>query len=80
MKKLEEVNQWYSLGIQLNVPISDLVKIEQTYTLLDKQKREMLLKWYSLGNDVSWQSLIRALYGIEEICLANKIASQLGKH
>ena len=79
VKKLTDVNQWFSLGIQLSVPIADLKKIDINYSDLDRKKAEMLFKWQRLGKGVSWQSLIRALNGIEEIGLARTLASQLGK-
>ena len=77
--KLTDVDQWFSLGIQLSVPIADLKKIDVDYTGLDRKKAEMLFKWQRLGKGVSWQSLIRALNGIDEIGLARTLASQLGK-
>ena len=77
--KLTDVDQWFSLGIQLSVPIADLKKIDANYSDLDRKKAEMLFKWQKLGKGVSWQSLIRALNGIEEIGLARTLASQLGK-
>ena len=77
--KLRDVDQWFSLGIQLSVPIADLKKIDVDYTGSDRKKAEMLFKWQRLGKGVSWQSLIRALNGIEEIGLARTLASQLGK-
>ena len=79
VKKLTDVDQWFSLGIQLSVPIADLKKIDINYSDLDRKKAEMLFKWQRLGKGVSWQSLIRALIGIEEIGLARTLASQLGK-
>ena len=77
--KLTDVDQWFSLGIQLSVPIADLKKIDVNYSYLDRKKAEMLFKWQRLGKGVSWLSLIRALNGIEEIGLARTLASQLGK-
>ena len=79
VKKLTDVDQWFSLGIQLSVPITDLKKIDVDYTGSDRKRAEMLFKWQRLGKGVSWQSLIRALNGIEEIGLARTLASQLGK-
>ena len=79
VKKLTDVDQWFSLGIQLSVPIADLKKIDVDYTGSDRKRAEMLFKWQRLGKGVSWQSLIRALIGIEEIGLARTLASQLGK-
>ena len=79
VKKVTDVDQWFSLGIQLSVPIADLKKIDVDYTGSDRKKAEMLFKWQKLGKGVSWQSLIRALIGIEEIGLARTLASQLGK-
>ena len=79
VKKLTDVDQWFSLGIQLSVPIADLKKIDVDYTGSDRKRAEMLFKWQRLGKGVSWQSLIRALIGIQEIGLARTLASQLGK-
>ena len=59
--KLIDVVQWFSLGIQLGVPMADLSKIDVDYTGSDRKKAEMLFKWQKLDKGVSWQSLIRTL-------------------
>ena len=67
VKKLTDFDQWFSLGIQLSVPIADLKKIDINYSDLDRKKAEMLFKWQRLRKGVSWLSLIRALNGLEEL-------------
>ena len=54
-------DKWYNLGLQLPVPLKELLKIEAEYKTDTSTCLCLLLsKWLKLGS-ASWESLIEAL-------------------
>ena len=73
--ELDEVTNWFELGIYLGVPPSQLQEIHQEFDDIQECKIEMLLAWRQQGIP-TWNSLVSALTSIGMQSLATKIASK----
>ena len=79
-------DNWYNLGVQLNVPIRELRAINSNYIRSDGVKRclsETLTWWYNnpeSSGGVTWDSICVALHAVDEKALAAKLARKHGKH
>ena len=63
---LDEVPDWYTLGIQLDVPDSKLDQIEQDYTTVRRRRTEMIKWWLKNSCSASWEQLATALEKMRE--------------
>ena len=77
VRELDDVVEWFLLGIYLGVPEKNLKEIEEDYSKSSRRKAEVLYKWSKLCQ-TSWQSVVDALVGIAEIGVARKVAKKFG--
>lgn len=57
-----KVNDWYDLGLQLDIQNDDLQTIKRNYPHDQKScKREMFIKWLSICPQASYSQLVKAL-------------------
>lgn len=78
VSELTEVVDWFHLGIYLEIPHSELLKISADYDTVNSCKTQALIKWIDL-KEPSWESVVRALVGIKMKDLADHIANKYGK-
>ena len=71
---LDEIVDWYSLGLQLDVPSSDLNKIHHDYTGTDERRQKMLDKWLEQQPWATWAKLVDALKRMNQHTVAEKIS------
>ena len=74
-----DVDQWYTLGLFLNVKPSELNKVNRDYHFSDEALQRMLGIWLRSGQ-ATWSSLISALFKMGERKLAIRIAKKRGGH
>lgn len=69
------------LGLNLNLPMRDLIAIEQDFPADTEQRRtELVRRWLSSSRDPPcWWHLVQALKTIDEHVLADKIEKDHGK-
>ena len=78
VEETEQVAEWFTLGVYLKLPHSELEMIRADFPLSCKEaKREMLYAWLKQGC-ATWSSLIRALSKIGFRSLGKKIATRQG--
>ena len=73
---LEDVTDWYGLGIQLSIKPAKLDKLEGDYPKADMRKNKMLMTWYKQETSASPHKeavLFTALEKIGEKVLAQKL-------
>ena len=78
LTELNKVIDWFSFGINLEIPEARLKEIEQKYESVESCKREMLTVWMQLTHP-TWKAIVIALAGINMKDLALKIATKYGK-
>ena len=78
LTELNKVTDWFSFGINLEIPEARLKEIEQKYESVESCKREMLTVWMKLSHP-TWKAIVIALAGINMKDLALKIATKYGK-
>ena len=54
------VNDWYTLGLELGLPVYQLDKIRRDGYDETDRKQKMIIKWLDTGR-ASWSSLVKAL-------------------
>ena len=69
---------WFTFGVHLGVPHSELMKIRADYPDVDHRKVQTL-SVYLKTNIERWYDIVRALIGIREIRLAEHIATKYGE-
>ena len=77
--ELKTVTNWYSLGIQLNVPDYELRKIDQDFHGSDHKMSAMLSHWLNNCSEdkLSWQTIADALKHIQHNNLARKLEGNI---
>ena len=71
---LEDVTDWYRLGIQLSIKSAKLDQLEEGYSRADMRKNKMLLLWFRGDTSPRREAvLITALEKIGEKVLAQKL-------
>ena len=78
VEELADVVDWFHLGVYLDVPHSELLKIRYDYPDVDQRKTEALSKWLKMKKG-SWSDIVRALIGIRMKTLAKHIATKYGE-
>lgn len=75
---VSDVTDWHSLGLQLNLTMSQLKDIHMTYNAygVGRLKAEMLDLWLRSSPSASWAELIAGLTAMGEVTVANKIAAR----
>ena len=72
-----EVNDWYTLGLQLGIKTHTLRDIQQNYGLSqDNRRQEMFDVWLRSDPSASWEKLIDALDTMEYCCLARSVKTK----
>ncbi len=80
--ELEEVVDWFLLGVHLEVRDSDLMAIKETHLLsrdVNGSKIDLFTTWLRTSHHPKWFSVVRALMGIRMEALARKLAVKHGK-
>lgn len=61
-RELKDVTDWYSLGVQLDVPTSEMQRLDSTHRgNLERCKLDTLQYWMRNSENVSWHYLAEAL-------------------
>ena len=79
VSELHEVVDWFHLGVHLDVPDSELMKIKRSYLEVDDCKTQVLIFWMKQALQLTWSAVVRALVGIRMYSLAQKIAIKYGE-
>lgn len=79
LAELSEVTDWFSFGINLEIPEARLKEIEKKWESVESCKREMLTEWMQLAHP-SWKAVVIALAGIDMKDLAIKISNKYGEY
>ena len=79
VSELSDVVEWFTLGLYLGVPTSDLLRIERDRSFTMERLSHMLDLWVRNGNEVTWSAVVRAVVGIRMRGLAEKIAVNYSK-
>ena len=75
VNELQEVTDWFQLGLSLRVPESVLKTIERDLDTTNKRKQEMLIEW--MKREVpKWSTMVKALFDMGMTDQAIKIASK----
>jgi hypothetical protein len=77
LAELTEVTDWFSFGINLEIPEARLKEIEKKWDSVENYKREMLTVWMQQAHP-SWKAVVIALAGIDMRDLAIKISNKYG--
>ena len=80
--ELQEVCDWFRLGIYLDIPPEKLYGIKHDSTLRSVQdlRVEMLSVWTKMLPGPSWSGVVKALLGIGREMLAHMIADKYGMY
>ena len=80
ISQLEEVVEWFHLGLYLGVPEYELLSIDKSKRGDVKECRTGMLSWWlQCGTTRRWTSVVRAVEGIKMEPLARKIATKYGR-
>ena len=78
VSELHDVVNWFGLGLQLDVPDTELMKIRYNYRgEVDRCKTEVFICWMKQVKP-TWSAVVRALVGIKMSSMAHKIAIKYG--
>ena len=72
--ELKNFENWYLLGLQLNLSTDTLSFIEKAHNAGDKQCIEMIKYWINNSKDTTWETIHEALRNISESVIAAKIS------
>ena len=61
----KEVTNWYTLGLQLDIPTHKLQNIQHDHRTLENSKHEMLHFWVHSDPEASWGKLATAVEKME---------------
>lgn len=78
LEELKEVDDWYSLGFELTVPVSKLKEIEASCSGVYTRRRkiEVLQYWIDSTPTASWEDVISALEKLDHHTLAGQLRSK----
>ena len=81
-QELQEVTDWFSLGLYLDIPLAELYCIKYDTILRSTQqfRTEMFSVWMRKHPEPSWPRVVKALMEIGREKLAHKIALKYGKN
>ena len=78
--ELHDVIRWFQLGIYLDISPPELMKIRADHREKTEDcKTEMLVTWLRQTREASWSTVVRALVGMREGALAQKVALKYGE-
>ena len=75
LRTLPVEKNWYKLGLSLGLSAQQLDTIEQKQPNPFKRKVEMLKSWFEKDKTASWETVVDALYMINETGLATDVQS-----
>ena len=73
-----KINDWYNVGLQLELGEEALDKIEESYHNPSTQQRKMFTLWLHSVADPSYHTLVTALLLVNEEQAATDICTQHG--
>ena len=73
VNELQEVTDWFQLGLCLGVPESVLRTIQRDLDTTNKRKQEMLIEWMKRVQVPKWSTMVKALLDMGMIDQAIKI-------
>ena len=80
ISQLEEVVDWFHLGLYLGVPEHELLSIDKSKRGDVKECRTGMLSWWlQSGTQRNWTSIVRAVEDIKMERLAGEIATKYGR-
>lgn len=80
LKEVSEVNNWFLLGVFLDVPVPRLQQIELEYSKISRRLPEVIIAWMELkAEEATWTTLVKALLSMGENRLATGIARKHGR-
>ena len=75
-----KINDWYNVGLQLELEEEALDKIEKSYHDSSTRRRKMFTLWQHSVADPSYHTLVTALLQANEEEVASNICTQHGKY
>ena len=80
-QELQEVSDWFSLGLHLDIPKAKLddIRLDPTLRSTQQFRTEMLSVWMQKLPGPSWSCVVKALMEIGKKKLAFKVALKYGK-
>ena len=79
VSELSDVVDWFTFGLYLGVPTSDLLRIERERPFSIMERLSHMFDWWvKNGEQPTWSAVVRALFGIRMKGLAQKIAIKYG--
>jgi len=78
VNELQEVTDWFYLGMCLRVPLATLMNIRESQGNVEAYRREMLDAWMKEENP-TWSKVVTALKEMKLTALAKRLASKFGK-
>lgn len=75
--ELNGVIAWFELGVQLKIPVSDLLTIHKDHVSVESCRLEMLIRWGQLQKP-TWTQLVTALVKIGRRVLAEDLVKKYG--
>ena len=81
-QELQEVSDWFGLGLHLDISAEELhsIKYEPTLRRIQDFRTEMFAVWMKKLPEPSWPRVVKALVEIGREKLARKIALKYGKN
>ena len=74
LEALRKLEDWFTFGVLLGVPYSQMKKIEYAHSKdPDRCKLEMLQFWLNSNLMPTWNKVIQALENIDQLYLASKV-------
>ena len=73
---LHEVDDWWRLGIQLDVDYHELQKIAEVHSTVERRKSAVLQLWRDKDVQVSWETLLVSLGKMNLKRVAEKIKKE----
>ena len=63
---LRELNDWYDLGLQLDIEDYSQEQFSKENQTIEERKRAMLRFWLKSDGEASWEKLVSALREIQQ--------------
>ena len=81
-QELQEVSDWFGLGLRLDIPAEELhtIKYEPALRRIQDFRTEMFSVWMKKLSEPSWSRVVKALMEIGRERLARKIALKYGEN
>ena len=77
MSELQDVSDWITFGIYLEIKMPNLEAISVNFSTLEEHRMQMLNKWQK-NVTPTWSAVVQALVGIGMTRLASELAQKHG--